>query len=236
MLKLLMFISILCLSLIGYSQTDKGRIKGGMSGKDTLFAVFNWKSADGYSWARIELKFNKKFNYSSGTDLQQSFSYGFWEFRKDTLFLKSDLERSNIPLLFRESRAEKRDSLYVGWVKNLNGDVVKDAALFYNDSITNCMPVFDECRFYKGTIKRLKAVFSNNLSTQWYEMNDTSATYIEPVLNLSFSLDKYVFFANKRFLLSKKGLYELDEVKRRHKGKVSTFFVKNTSFFYKRLK
>jgi len=172
----------------------------------------------------------------AGSDLEQSFSNGIWEFRKDTLILKSGLDKNNIPLLIREYKGEKKDSLSIAWMTNQNDEVVKDVMFFYNDSIQNCMPVFDECRFRSGTIKRIKAVFSNNLYSRWYTIKDAAVTYIEPVLPLDFSLDKYIFLKNKKFLLKKGGLYELKEVKKKIKGKYRSTLIRNTSVFYERSK
>ena len=235
-LNLFKLIAALSISLFVCSQDGNRQIKTSATGNDSLFAAFNHKSSDGYGWISIQLKYNKTFNYLSGTDVQQVFSHGTWEFKKDTLILSSDLDKNNLPLFLKEFKTKKKDSLYIGWVKDLNNDVVKDATFFYNDTIETCMPVFDECSFYKGTVKRIKAVFSNNASSDWIAISDTSVTYIEPILGLNFSIDKYVFLSNKKFLLTKKGLYGLNETKRKVKGKDKIIFIKDASDFYERMK
>jgi hypothetical protein len=222
MVRILMTIGILSISLIGRSQVN-----------DSLFAVFNYLTPDGYGWIRIELMVNKTFVYTRGACMDHFFSNGHWKIKKDTLILNSDMQKNNIPVMIRESKAETRDSLYIGLATDLSGYLVKDAGFFYNDSIKSCMPAFDECRFYKGTVKRIKATFSNGLSSDWYTIKDPSTTYIEPVLNLNFALDRYFFLTNNKYLVQGKGLYPLYETIKKIRGKDKAVLVKDTALYFK---
>jgi hypothetical protein len=156
---------------------------------------------------------------------------------KDTLVLRSFIKRDDIPVTIIESASGHKDSLIIDWVKDLQGDIVKGATVFINgDTLEKCMPVFDECRFLVGSVRRIRLTFNNNSSSKWYELKLGDANKIEVTLNVDFSLDSYVFLSNKKFLLRKKRLYDLREEVKNINGKEEVFLVQESSFFYKRIK
>jgi hypothetical protein len=204
--------------------------------KDSIFAAYQYRASDGLAGATIKLKCDKSFSYSTGTDIQQSFSSGKWNIVKDTLILTSFFKRDNIPVTIKEIKTETKDSLVISWVKNLNNDVVKDATVYFNnDTLAGCMPVFDDCKVMSGSIKKIKLAFNNNCSTRWYELKDVTINKIDPIVNVDFPFDSYVFLADKKYLMGKKGLYELQEKVKNVKGTAKGFLIKEKSFF-KRIK
>lgn len=204
--------------------------------RDTIFRVYHHLSPDGHAGSAIKLKNDKTFSYSTGTDVQQFTSSGKWEIKNDTLILNSFLKRDDIPFVIKESAFGSLDSLTIAWVKNLNGDVVKDATVFVNDDTSaSCMPVFDNCVFPIGSVKKLRFTF-NNCSTDWYFLKNMGANKIEPVVNVDFYLDGYVFLHNQKYFMTKSGLYELKESIDRSNGQEPNSLIRDPSLFYKRIK
>jgi len=231
------FFGCLIIVMINTEKNDnnfEGKI---ISDRDSIFASYQYRTSDGFAGTTIKLKYDKSFSYSTGTDIQQSVSSGKWKIVKDTLILRSFFKRDDIPVTIKEIKTGTKDSLVISWVKNLNNDVVKDATVFFNDdTLASCMPVFDDCKAMNGSVKKIKLTFGNNCSTRWYVLKDVTIDKIEPIVNVDFSFDSYVFLADKKYLIGKKGLYELREKVKKVNGKTKVFFIKENSFFYKRIK
>ena len=202
---------------------------------DSVFARYGYLAPGGLAALFIELEDNSNFHYTSGTDIQRYFSIGKWKIIKDTLILTSSLNRGEIPVELNEQVSGASDSLRIGLVKNRFGDVITGAVIFINNDTTkSCMPAFEnECDFLKGSVDKIKISFNNNCSTKWYEIGK-SVTELYPVLSVSFSLDNYIFFSNKKFLIREEGLYELREQIKRVKGKEFVSLVRDNSYFIKR--
>jgi hypothetical protein len=223
--------------MAGNTKRDDKKTNDAFYSKDSIFAAYQYRTSDDLAGTAIDLKYDKSFLYFTGTDVQQSFSSGNWEMVKDTLVLRSFIKKDEIPVTIKESTSAHRDSLIIEWVNNLQGDIVKGATVFINgDNSEKCMPVFDECKFAVGSVRKIRLTFGNNCSTKWHEIKNAGTNKIETIVNVNFSLDSYVFLANKKFLIRKKGLYELREVVKKIKGKEKIFLVQESSFFYKRIK
>jgi len=236
-IKIVPFLGCFIISMVNREESKDNITKNLFFNKDSVFASYQYRSPDGLAGTFIKLKYDKSFSYFTGTDIQQSFSSGKWEIIKDTLILNSFIKKDDIPIAMREMRVAPKDSLVVDWVKDLNGDIVKDATVFFNgDSVLSCMPVFDECKVKAGSVKKIKLAFSNNCTTKWYGLKDIASNRIEPILNIDFPLNKYVFLTNRKYLIRKSGIYELREDVRKVNGKEKAFLVREVSFFYKLMK
>ena len=199
------------------SAINKAPIKSDINStqldNDSIYATYQYVSSTGFFSTTISLKRNYIYSYSSGTDIGEYVSSGQWEKVKDTFVLTSFLKKNDLPMTLKESIEESSDSFNINWVRNLNGDVMKDAIAVLNDEEQDtCMPIFDECKFKKGAVKRIKFKFINNMSTQWYALKNNKSTKVEPVLDVNFRLDNYVFFDKKKYLKVKNRLYELKEI------------------------
>lgn len=223
------------ISAIGKIPKDSGAFND--INRDSVFASYQYRDLTGYAAASILLIDNKNFYYKDGTDLEEYFSSGMWKIKKDTLILTSHFDRNNIPVSVTEYSSDFTDSVDIKWVRNINGDIVKDATIYFNgDSSKNsCMPVFSNCKRNKGVIGKIKIVF-NNCSTSWYELKNEFASQIEPVLKLDFVLDKYVFMEEKRYLIREQGLYELQEKEIFTNGEKRIVLTKVNSRFFKKIK
>ena len=154
---------------------------------------------------------NGNYYYAIGNDLRQDSSSGKWKLSNDTLVLTSRLNRYDIPVTFK-TEYSSADSLTIGWVKDLSGNLIKGAWIHLNSEPNDsCMPVFDECIFLKGYVKRIQLSLGDNVSTRWVEWADTLASRMYPVIGVDYPLDNYIFLDKKKYLLRKEGIYELVE-------------------------
>lgn len=207
-----------------------------LNSKDSIFASYRYRSPDSLAGTTITLKRDKTFSYSSGTDLQQVFSSGHWRMTKDTLFLINFINREDIPFTIKETETSIKDSLTIEWVKNLQGDIVKDAIVFINgDTTKSFMPAFSECTFAIGSVKKIKLAFNNKCTTKWHELTNESANKIEPIVNIDFPFNSYAFLAPQRYLVKKNGLYELNETVEKNSGRQTKTLIRG-SIFYKKIK
>lgn len=235
-IRFVSFTGFLVIIMMNSEKKNINTISKTFYSRDSIFAFYQYRTLEGFAGTSIKLNQNKSFYYSTGTDIQQSFSSGMWEIVKDTLILKSFINRDDIPVTITEITTEHEDSITIGLIKNLNGDIIKDATVFINgDTTINCMPAFDDCRFIKGSIRKVKLAFNNNCSTKWYELKNESTSRIEPIVNVDSPFNSYVFLSNKKYIIKKKGLYELREKIKKVNGNEKKILVKEP-FFYKRVK
>lgn len=205
--------------------------------RDSTYATYQYRDSDGFSGTDISLNYNKNFYYSTGTDLQQFFSKGTWFIIKDTLILRSSIQKDEIPITIKVVSEEPQDSLIIDQVKNMNQDIVKDATVYFNnDTLKRCMPVFNECTAIRHGIRKIKLTFNNNALTKWHELGNIENGKIQVIVNVDFSLDNYKFLADKKYLIKKEGLYELREEVSNINGKENILLIKESLLFYKRIK
>ncbi|WP_028787684.1 hypothetical protein [Terrimonas ferruginea] len=208
---LIFYIGSLIATIILYSCSPKNLGKLTSSSKDSIWGAFEAKNANGIWMEYLELRNDSSFTMRAGTDAYHIYSFGSWTYRSDTVVLNSIFDKANVPVkVYDSTDSAHSDTLIIGWVKDLNGDVLKDATVFINgDTTKGYMPVFNECRFTKRQVKTIKFAFSD-YSSNWLTL-DPKANYLLPILQTNISLDRFVFLKNSKFLFQGTKLVQLSE-------------------------
>ncbi|MDF2384852.1 hypothetical protein JMG10_25490 [Nostoc ellipsosporum NOK] len=211
-MKALIFcIGSLIAMIILYSCSTKNLGMLTSSSKDSIWGAFEAKNANGIWLEYLELRNDSSFIMRAGTDAYHAYSLGSWAYRSDTVVLNSIFDQASVPVkVYDSADLAHSDTLTIGWVKDLNGDILKDATVFINgDTTKGYMPVFDECRFKKRQLKAIKFTFSG-YSSDWLTL-DPQGNYLLPVLQTTISLDRFVFLKDSKFLFQGTKLVQLSE-------------------------
>ena len=123
---------------------------------------------EGAGVVQLLLKTDGTFLYNKNTSADQQISEGKWVLKKEYITLNSTLQKNNIPIkLNYGNNGDFVDDLNIAVVKNIRNLPLTDAFVFVNNDSTKCLPLMGRCNCLFKTIKKVKVVFENGLSSKW---------------------------------------------------------------------
>jgi hypothetical protein len=225
-------VSILSVTTLNYRPDLIQDGQALLAAKDSIYAYYINTAPGGLALESITFKKNHTFTYLSGNDIQQISTKGTWKKIKDTFIVNSFVQRNNLPISIREFNDAASDTLIFDWVKNPNGDIMKGASIFINgDTTKGYMPVLDECRFVKGTVKKIRLTFDNSTSSKWYYLENRNAARVAVTINVNEPLVEYIFFHQMKFLVRQDRLYRLNEIKDMENVRSSGDYIRDENYY-----
>jgi len=168
------------------------------SAKGVLFK-YEYNATDSYGNISLFLNNDKTYTYRQTSFAINDTSEGKWEISKDQLILKSTLQKNNIPVqISYGTNGDFTGSLNIAVVKNIAKQNLTDATVLVNNDTIECLPLTGQCTGSFESIKKVKVVFENGLSSEWICIKKGETKILLTVLS-EISIENYIVMDDKKF-------------------------------------
>ena len=164
-----------------------------------VFLRYSYEASGSYGVVSLVLKKGKTYLYRKSSFSVEGVSEGKWELSNNLIKLKSTLQEDNIPVKINYgTKGDFVDSLNIAVVKNIKNEPLTDAFVFVNSDTIKCLPLTGQCNGSFKTIKKVKVVFENGLSSKWICVKEGETKILLTVLS-DMPVRTYVVMNNMRF-------------------------------------
>lgn len=186
------FLSGVCQDLQKLELTKEDSAQG------VLFK-YEYEAQGSYGAISLTLKKNNTYTYRQASFAINDTSEGKWEISKNHLILKSSLQKNNIPVqISYGTDGDFADSSNIAVVKNIAKQPLTDATVLVNNDSIECLPLTGQCTGSFESIKKVKVVFENGLSSEWICVKKGETKILLTVLS-EMPIENYVVMNNKKF-------------------------------------
>jgi hypothetical protein len=98
------------------------------------------------------------------------------------------------------------DNFKVGVVRNLKNQEMVDGMVAINNDSIMCAPSLAVCDYNYSSIDSIKIVFENGMYSKWLKVNVRDYKLIQPVVQTTFQISKYLVFDNVKYLVLKSSI------------------------------
>lgn len=179
--------------------------------RNGIIHKYEFDCPDSYCEIRLVLFKDYTYTYSLKTFNRDVFSNGKWSRKKDTLIIKSFIQKDNVPvkLTYSNDTAGRINSFKVAIVRNKKGQLMTDGLVKINCDSILCLPMMGGCIGRYESIDSLKIVFENGMSSKWLKIGAKDFNKVTPIVQTDFLISSYDPL-NRRYKILKSSISIID--------------------------
>jgi hypothetical protein len=176
--------------------------------KDSVQGIlfkYEYEAKGSYGTITLILNKDNTYSYQKSSFAVEGISEGKWKIIRNRLILKSTLQK-NIPIkISYGTDGDFADGSNIAVVENIDKEPLTDVTVLVNNDSIECLPLTGQCTGSFKSIKKVKAVFENGLSSKWINVKDGETKILLTILS-EIPIENYVIMHNKKFTIEDNNL------------------------------